>query len=103
MLGDIMCAILGWLNKGKQIDSNKFREMLELMNNRGKDNTGIYNSKNVLLGHKRLAIRDLENGNQPMFYKNYIIVYNGEIYNSDKIKEDLLERIREDEKIRNNS
>ena len=87
-----MCAILGWLNKSKEIDSKKFHDMLELMNNRGKDNTGIYNDKNVLLGHKRLAIRDLKNGNQPMFYKDYIIVYNGEIYNSDEIKEELLKK-----------
>ena len=40
-------------------------------------------------GHKRLAIIDLENGNQPMYYKDYVIVYNGELYNTDEIRENL--------------
>ena len=82
-----MCAILGAINT--DIKKNLFKEMLELMNNRGKDNTGYYFDKRISLGHKRLAIRDLENGNQPMIYKNYIIVFNGEIYNTDKIKDVL--------------
>ena len=87
-----MCAILGWVNKNKAIDSNIFHEMLELMNHRGKDNTGIYQETNTMLGHKRLAIRDLKKGNQPMYYKDYIIVYNGEIYNSNILKEELLKK-----------
>ena len=85
-----MCAILGVLNSN--IDNNLFKEMLDIMNNRGKDSTGYYFSKNVSLGHKRLAIRDLKNGSQPMFFKNYIIVYNGEVYNSEEIKNDLLNK-----------
>ena len=84
-----MCAILGVLSKD-DFNINLFKNMLELMNNRGTDNTGYYFSKNISLGHKRLAIRDLENGNQPMFYKEYVIVYNGEIYNTDTIKKELI-------------
>ncbi len=84
-----MCAILGFIGKN-HLDKNLFKEMLELMSNRGNDNTGFYFDKNIMLGHKRLAIRDIENGNQPMSFKEYIIVYNGEIYNVDEIKEDLL-------------
>ena len=87
-----MCAILGWMNKRKNIDHITFKNMLETMNNRGKDNTGIYQESNIMLGHKRLAIRDLEKGNQPMYFKDYIIVYNGEIYNSDEIKDTLLKK-----------
>ena len=85
-----MCAILGTLNKN--IDDNLFKDMLNIMSNRGSDNTGYYFDNNIKLGHKRLAIRDLINGNQPMFYKNYVIVYNGEIYNTEDIKNDLLEK-----------
>ena len=33
-----MCAILGVLNSN--IDNNLFKEMLDIMNNRGKDSTG---------------------------------------------------------------
>lgn len=87
-----MCAILGWINRKESLDKNQelFKEMLELMSYRGKDNTGYYFLDNVLLGHKRLAIIDIDNGNQPMHYKEYTIVYNGEIYNPDKLKEDLM-------------
>lgn len=86
-----MCAILGWLNKKTDLQKNKdtFHKMLDLMSYRGEDHTGYYEEEHVLLGHKRLAIIDLENGNQPMYYKNYIIVYNGEIYNTDELKNDL--------------
>lgn len=89
-----MCGILGWVNNKKRIlnQKNLFINMLDTMSNRGNDNTGYYFKDNILLGHKRLAIIDLENGNQPFFYKNYCIVYNGEIYNADEIKLDLIER-----------
>ena len=86
-----MCAILGILSK-KKFDDDLFKEMLELMNNRGLDNTGYYFNNYVSLGHKRLAIRDLKNGNQPMFFNDYVIVYNGEIYNTEDIKNDLLNK-----------
>lgn len=86
-----MCAILGVLTKN-QFNQNLFKSMLELMKNRGHDNTGYYFDTNISLGHKRLAIRDLKNGNQPMFFKDYVIVYNGEIYNTEEIKKELLEK-----------
>jgi len=83
-----MCAILGVLKNN--FNKKLFKDMLELMNNRGKDSTGYYFDSNISLGHKRLAIRDIENGSQPMFYKDYVIVYNGEIYNTDEIKSELI-------------
>ena len=83
-----MCAILGVLKDN--FNKDLFKDMLELMNNRGKDSTGYYFENGVSLGHKRLAIRDIENGYQPMFYKDYVIVYNGEIYNTDEIKSELI-------------
>ena len=85
-----MCAILGAINTN--INETLFKEMLEFMSNRGKDNTGYYFDKKAMFGHKRLAIRDLKKGNQPMFYKNYIIVFNGEIYNTDEIKAVLINK-----------
>ena len=58
-----MCAICGWLNYEESLSENqeKFKEMLDLMSCRGKDNTGYYLDQNVMLGHKMLAIVDLEN------------------------------------------
>lgn len=57
-----MCAICGWVNESKDLTEKQevFREMLETMACRGKDNTGYYFEKDVMLGHKRLAIVDLE-------------------------------------------
>ena len=85
-----MCAILGLISKKK--NKELFKNMLELMNNRGNDHTGYYFENDIYLGHKRLAIIDLEKGNQPMYDKNYIIVYNGELYNTDSLKKDLKDK-----------
>ncbi len=58
-----MCAICGWLNQTQSLTEKQeiFREMLDLMSCRGKDNTGVYFEENIMLGHNRLAIVDLEN------------------------------------------
>ncbi len=87
-----MCAILGWANHKEDIleHMNLFKEMLALMKYRGSDSTGYYFENNILLGHNRLSIIDLENGKQPMYYEDLVIVYNGELYNTEEIKKDLL-------------
>lgn len=58
-----MCAICGWLNSNEDLtkEQDRFKKMVELMSCRGKDNTGYHFEENVMLGHKRLAIVDLEN------------------------------------------
>ena len=79
-----MCGIVGKFSsnycKKEQID-----KPLHLINHRGPDEQNIYWYENVLLGHTRLSIIDIKHGKQPMHFrynkKNYIIVYNGEIYN----------------------
>lgn len=60
------------------------RKMTSYMNLRGPDAEGLWSSHGVVLGHRRLAILDLDlRSNQPMVLNNdrYIIVFNGEIYN----------------------
>lgn len=86
-----MCAICGWINEKKDLGPKQemFKEMLELMSCRGKDSTGLHLEKHAMLGHKRLAIIDIEKGSQPMYHEDYAIVYNGEIYNTDEIREKL--------------
>lgn len=84
-----MCAILGLIGN---IDKNKFKDMLDIMSCRGYDNTGYYFDNDIMLGHKRLAIIDIYNGNQPMIDNDYIIVYNGEVYNADIIRNDLINK-----------
>lgn len=53
----------------------------------GPDETGFWNDDKVWLGHNRLAVVDLsENGAQPMSTDRWVIVYNGEIYNSQYVR-----------------
>ena len=80
-----MCGILGLLDN-KFLDKKVFSNMLNALNHRGPDNTGIWRDKSngFLIGHKRLSIQDLSsNGNQPMISDSarYVISFNGEIYN----------------------
>jgi len=65
---------------------------LESIKFRGPDNTGIKIKDNLIFGHLRLSIIDLdERSNQPMTLDNYIIVFNGEIYNFIDIRHELIE------------
>lgn len=61
---------------------------------RGSDNTGEYLDSHIGLSHTRLSIRDLSNGAQPIVREQnggkFVIVYNGEIYNTDELKSELL-------------
>ena len=80
-----MCGILGSI--GKFTVPN-----LNILNHRGPDSSGYYVNNNLYLGHTRLSIQDLSsNGNQPMFSvdNNYVIIFNGEIYNHLELRETL--------------
>ena len=73
--------------------------MLSTIEHRGRDDEGIWtsdavdeNSRQVCLGHRRLAIIDTSSaGHQPMQYADgrYVITFNGEIYNYRELREDL--------------
>lgn len=87
-----MCGIFGILtNRNNQISREYLYSALDTLYNRGPDSKGIWISKNNKygLGHTRLSIQDLSsNGSQPMFNEenNIGIVFNGEIYNHQKIR-----------------
>ena len=61
------------------------------MSSRGPDDSGLFRQGPVALAHRRLAIRDISAGKQPLVSQNgrYVVVFNGEIYNDDKIKTEL--------------
>lgn len=81
-----MCGIAGF----NWSDSHLIKKMTDSIQHRGPDADGLYVNERVSLGHRRLAILDLsENGRQPMDYKKYTIVFNGEIYNFLEIKAEL--------------
>lgn len=88
-----MCGIVGFTNNNNQIENPKelLVKMTDKLIKRGETSYGYYEKKNIYLGHRRLSIIDLENGNQPMSGKdeegnNYTIIYNGEIYNVEELK-----------------
>ena len=83
-----MCGIVGYIKKDKnRIDINF---LLESIKHRGPDAQNYFENDFAILGHTRLSIIDLENGHQPFEYKNYIIVFNGEIFNHKILREDLV-------------
>ncbi len=96
-----MCGISGFSNFNEDFTSNYSKNnfivgaMGNTQQNRGPDCFRTSVDTNVCFAHNRLAIRDLsEDGNQPMKTDDglFTICYNGEIYNSDKIKDDLISK-----------
>src|SRR6476469_2956398 len=96
-----MCGIAGILGyqEGKE---ELMQQMLQKQAYRGPDARSVWSDANVILGHNRLSIIDLSvSANQPMqsYCGNYVIVFNGEIYNYKELKETL----QEDYKFRTQS
>ncbi|GEN53443.1 asparagine synthase (glutamine-hydrolyzing) [Halobacillus faecis] len=88
-----MCGIVGIFNKIGVENHTIIQDMMEKIQHRGPDNQGSYTDGEISLGFQRLTIIDVsENGNQPMFSENerYVMVFNGEIYNFQSLREDLL-------------
>ena len=86
-----MCAIAGILDL--HADETILRGLLKTMTRRGPDEKGVYQSKNTTLLHSRLTIIDPVGGKQPMALtyggEEYIIVYNGELYNTEELRREL--------------
>ncbi|MEE1239004.1 MAG: hypothetical protein UHO61_03670, partial [Acutalibacteraceae bacterium] len=87
----VMCSICGILGGGGNETREILKDMSSAMKNRGPDQNGIFNDRDIYLAHNRLAIIDPENGAQPMTREHggisYTIVYNGEIYNTAELTE----------------
>ena len=90
-----MCGFVGAVNLKENLTSKRdvLISMNETLQKRGPDECGYYVSNNVLLGHRRLIVIDPDGGKQPMSFKyngnTYVIVYNGQIYNTKELKETL--------------
>ena len=94
-----MCGIIGVQTKRNLTNTDsyefvkKFKNKVESLSHRGPDGSGINLQDHTILGHTRLSIIDLSNdGAQPMTYEkgDYVITFNGEIYNYREIKKDLI-------------
>lgn len=88
-----MCGIAGVIAfKSSNIDSKVVSKMTDIIKHRGPDSEGIYsnNDATVLFGHRRLSILDLsDSGRQPMEFSDFVITYNGEIYNYIELRNEL--------------
>ena len=90
-----MCGIAGWIEKGCLMAERgqTLKAMSESLQRRGPDENGIYINGDIALIHRRLVVIDRENGKQPMSARHddatYVIVYNGELYNSAALREEL--------------
>jgi asparagine synthase (glutamine-hydrolysing) len=86
-----MCAIVGYIDYKKTVEERYLLSMMDTMVLRGPDDKGTYVNGNVGLGHRRLSIIDVKSGHQPMSIDNgnIVIVFNGEIYNFQEIRDDL--------------
>jgi asparagine synthase (glutamine-hydrolysing) len=87
-----MCGIAGIFGNH---DVKCASKMINALSHRGPNDKGLWSDKmhNISLGHVRLSIIDTSNaGRQPMSYQNerYWIIFNGEIYNFNEIKLELI-------------
>jgi len=90
-----MCGIAGLISFSGINEKNivEVQQINEALIHRGPDGGAIYSDENVVLGHRRLSIIDLsEEANQPMesVDGNLIIVFNGEVYNHEELKKQLI-------------
>src|SRR5688572_21105645 len=92
-----MCGIVGYAGRSGGIDSALLATMRDALAHRGPDAAGIWSSadRSVVLGHRRLSILDLSpTGHQPMATQDeeLVIVFNGEIYNHNVLRDELRRR-----------
>jgi asparagine synthase (glutamine-hydrolysing) len=88
-----MCGIVVVFNlNGEPVPPALLRTMTDAIKHRGPDSEGFYVDSFIGLGHRRLSIIDLSrSGHQPMSTEdgNYIITYNGEVYNFQALRIEL--------------
>ena len=90
-----MCGIAGVISFAEEIRTQQpiFEKMQETLVRRGPDQKGMLLLEHTVLIHTRLAVIDPEGGRQPMTVgyrgERYSIVYNGELYNTTELREEL--------------
>jgi asparagine synthase (glutamine-hydrolysing) len=89
----MMCGFAGFtghLENGEEILTNMMNKIVH----RGPDSAGQYIDGKAYMGFRRLSIIDLDNGSQPMYNENkkIVITFNGEIYNHQDLRKDLIEK-----------
>ena len=88
-----MCGFAGYIHSDKEINHKQvIIDMAERIKHRGPDDGDYYVDAGISLGFRRLSIIDLEGGRQPILNedKSKILMFNGEIYNYQILREELL-------------
>jgi len=85
-----LCGIDGLFSKNV-VESKLIRNMTSSLIHRGPHSEGFYDDKNIGLGMRRLKVIDLKGGDQPILNekKDVIVMFNGEIYNYQKLRKNL--------------
>ena len=86
-----MCGFVGFVDKAPN-KKKIIKDMADIIKHRGPDSDGYYVDDDCALGFRRLSIIDLDGGSQPIYNEDNskAIIFNGEIYNYQEIKKDLL-------------
>ncbi len=89
-----MCGIAGFFLRGKPAGLSDVQRMCDAIRHRGPDDEGFYLDGGCALGMRRLSIIDLNTGHQPIANEDQSdwVVCNGEIYNYQELRRDLLAR-----------
>jgi asparagine synthase (glutamine-hydrolysing) len=87
-----MCGICVVTDERRAVDAQVIRRMCDRIRHRGPDAEGLHVDGPVALGMRRLSIIDLSTGDQPIYNedRSLAIVFNGEIYNYQALREQLL-------------
>ena len=91
-----MCGITGWVSYDSDLRSrlHVVDDMVATMARRGPDDSGVWLRRNVALGHRRLAVIDLDGGKQPMTFHTLngtvALTYSGEVYNYQELRRELI-------------
>ena len=95
-----MCGINGWVSFDRDLreQDTELKAMTATMACRGPDAEGRWVDRHVALGHRRLAVIDVVGGTQPMSVRtddgSVVIVYSGEVYNYQELRNELRRRGR---------
>lgn len=93
-----MCGITGWVDFRRELwsEAETVSNMTNTLSKRGPDDSNVLVKNHMIFGHKRLVVVDPKGGRQPMTRKMdgkaYTICYNGELYNTEDIRKELLKR-----------
>jgi asparagine synthase (glutamine-hydrolysing) len=90
-----MCGFTGWVDFERDItvEAGRLAAMTASLAPRGPDESGTWHSVHAMVGHRRLAVVDIEGGVQPMVHEApggpVVLVYGGEVYNHEDLRREL--------------